>query len=347
MMPETGSAGPDVATAARIASAAAPVDIGDQNEARTTAGHAGSISVAMVNYQYGRFIGGALDSIFSQTTPVDEIIVVDDGSTDESRDVLKAYEDRVTVILTENRGQAAGFNLAISRCTSDIVCLLDSDDLMQPNRVARITEVYRRHPEAAWVFHNLAHVRRTDLRPTEQPRPLKGFVEGAHDLRADVQRGRLPVAMPATSGLSFRNSFLQQQLPLVPGMRLPDNYLKFVSMAKAPGFIIEEPLGLLGLHDSNLYSTTGGSAQRRFRADTTIPICRGLETAGPELRALGDRLLSDALVLSRLGSTLSVDRRRDMMALLRARSAMRLLGIGLGVCRGAAREAVHAVAGKR
>jgi hypothetical protein len=347
----SGPADPDVDMSVRIDRSATVqhgVEAGPEPVMGAGASARGmSVGVAMVNYQYGRFIGGALDSIFSQTSPVDEVIVVDDGSTDESRDVLKSYEDRATIILTENRGQTAGLNLALARCKSDIVCLLDSDDLMQPNRVARITEIYRNHPEVDWVFHTLAHVRRADLQPTEQPPPSKGFVEGLHDLRSEVQRGRLPVSMPATSGLSFRNSFLQRQLPLVAEIRLPDNYLKFVSMAKAPGFIIEEPLGMLGIHDTNLYSTKTGAAQRRFRADTTIPICKGFDLAGPELRALSDRLLGEALVLSRLGSTLSGARRRDMMHLLQARSALRLTGIGLGMCRGAAREAVQAIAGKR
>jgi hypothetical protein len=98
-----------------------------------------SFSVVVNNYNYGRFLQRALDSALEQDYPAElvEVVVVDDGSTDDSREVLQRYADnpRVKVRLQENRGQASAIAAGVELATRDYVCLLDSDDLFRPDKL--------------------------------------------------------------------------------------------------------------------------------------------------------------------------------------------------------------------
>lgn len=95
-----------------------------------------SVSVVVPTYNRAHSIGAALDSILAQDPLPDEVIVVDDGSTDNTSDVLAAYGDRITVLRQKNAGAAAARNAGIRHATSEWVAFLDSDDLWRPGRMA-------------------------------------------------------------------------------------------------------------------------------------------------------------------------------------------------------------------
>ena len=99
-------------------------------------------SVLICNYNYADFVGLAIQSVLDQTYPADrfEVIVVDDGSTDGSRAVIDPFrrDVRVQIVFQENRGQASAFEAAIKLAKGDYVCLLDSDDLFLPLKLARV-----------------------------------------------------------------------------------------------------------------------------------------------------------------------------------------------------------------
>jgi len=85
------------------------------------------VDIVVDNFNYGRFLGEAIDSALAQTHPHVGVIVVDDGSTDESRNVLARYDDRIDVVLKENGGQASALNAGLARCSGDAVIFLDAD----------------------------------------------------------------------------------------------------------------------------------------------------------------------------------------------------------------------------
>jgi len=99
-------------------------------------------SVVICNYNYGAFVGDAIRSALAQDYPHDrmQVIVVDDGSTDGSRMVYPQFasDPRFVVVLQENRGQTAAYDAGVRVATGDYVCLLDSDDLYLPNKLARV-----------------------------------------------------------------------------------------------------------------------------------------------------------------------------------------------------------------
>jgi len=95
------------------------------------------VSVVIVNYNYGRFLGAAVASALAQAHSDVEVVVVDDGSTDESRDVLGSYAGRVRTVLKENGGMASAQNAGFALSRGDLVIFLDSDDVLEPDAAQR------------------------------------------------------------------------------------------------------------------------------------------------------------------------------------------------------------------
>ena len=93
------------------------------------------VSIIINNYNYGSYIGQAIESALAQTYNNCELIIVDDGSTDESRAIIMEYKDRALVLFKENGGQGSAFNVGIMRAKGDYILLLDSDDFLFPEAV--------------------------------------------------------------------------------------------------------------------------------------------------------------------------------------------------------------------
>jgi len=113
------------------------------------------VSIIINNYNYGHFLREAIESALNQTYPNIEVIVVDDGSTDNSREIIAEYEDRIIPVLKENGGQASAFNAGFAVSRGEIICFLDSDDVWLPNKVDRVVEVFQTAEDVALVQHNL------------------------------------------------------------------------------------------------------------------------------------------------------------------------------------------------
>ena len=94
-------------------------------------------SIIVNNYNYGRFLGEAVESALGQTYRHTEVVVVDDGSTDDSREVLEQYRDHATILFKENGGQASAFNAGFEASRGEVVLFLDSDDMHLPTAVER------------------------------------------------------------------------------------------------------------------------------------------------------------------------------------------------------------------
>src|SRR5438045_4325502 len=95
----------------------------------------GLVSVVIPNYNYARYVGDAVDSVLGQTYADLEVIVVDDGSTDASRDVLLSYGDSVKTISQQNQGVSAARNNGVAASRGEFVAFLDADDLWLPEKV--------------------------------------------------------------------------------------------------------------------------------------------------------------------------------------------------------------------
>jgi glycosyltransferase involved in cell wall biosynthesis len=96
-----------------------------------------SVSVIIPTYNYARFIGDALGGVFSQTRSPAEIIVVDDGSTDETQDIVRGFGDGVKYIRQENAGVCAARNRGVAESTGELISFLDADDIWEPTKLER------------------------------------------------------------------------------------------------------------------------------------------------------------------------------------------------------------------
>ena len=92
------------------------------------------ISVLITTYNYGRFIEECIDSVLAQEYPSDklEIIVVDDGSTDDTSERVQKYESKIHYIQKSNGGQASALNIGVANSHGEIICILDADDYFFP-----------------------------------------------------------------------------------------------------------------------------------------------------------------------------------------------------------------------
>jgi O-antigen/teichoic acid export membrane protein/glycosyltransferase involved in cell wall biosynthesis len=110
-----------------------------------------SISVIIPVYNSAPKIGRALDSILEQTHPVAEIVVVDDGSSDDLEAALEPYGDRVRLLRKAHGGAASARNFGIDQARGDLLAFLDADDYWEPAKLARQMEALEQHPEVGLV----------------------------------------------------------------------------------------------------------------------------------------------------------------------------------------------------
>lgn len=96
-----------------------------------------SVSIILNNYNYGRFLAQAIDSALAQDWPGTEVVVVDDGSTDDSRRIIAFYGNRILPVLKDNGGQGSAFNAGFAASRGRVVNFLDADDMLKPDAARR------------------------------------------------------------------------------------------------------------------------------------------------------------------------------------------------------------------
>ena len=245
------------------------------------------VSVLINNYNYGQFIEDAIESVLSQSYKNIELIVVDDGSTDDSKAKIMRFANRVTAIFQHNSGQASAFNAGFAASHGDIIAFLDADDYFLPEKIEKIVSIFSRGA-FGWVFHRL-HRYNSVAAKTVGYTPKQ--VEGPCDGRIELRRGHIPIFLPATSGFSFSRETLTRILPMPTGrdITVSDKYLGCMALAMAPGYYSNDVLAVLRLHGSNRYSE---SAQREANMGR-ISLATGywLQKNCPEIGRYADRLV--------------------------------------------------------
>ncbi|MGB3653465.1 MAG: glycosyltransferase, partial [Rivularia sp. (in: cyanobacteria)] len=210
------------------------------------------VTVIIGNYNYEQFIGKAIDSVLNQTYENIEIIVVDDGSTDNSRKIIDSYGDRIIPVFKENGGQPSNYNAGFASSKGDIICFLDSDDIFLPNKVSRIVSIFESYKDIGWCFHSLQLINDSDklLGATT----TVNYKSAECDYRSILRRGKIPPHLPPCPTLCFKRSLLEQILPMPTTTKMPgsDHYVKFMAVAMSKGFILAEDLTLQRIHSNNM-----------------------------------------------------------------------------------------------
>jgi len=244
------------------------------------------ISVLINNFNYAQYLGAAIDSALGQEGVDLEVIVVDDGSTDNSHEIIAGFGNRIVPVLKPNGGQASSFNAGFAASTGELLFFLDADDAFLPGKLARVESVYR-DLGIDWCFDRVTTDQAADA-PAE-------LVVTPVDRRDRLRRGGFPSLPVPTSGLSFRRAALAKILPMpeATDVVLSDNYLKFAGAYLGRGAVIETPLTFQRLHATNRYTGPGQGRTLRPR----IMVETGLELARHygELRNLGRSLVAGGL----------------------------------------------------
>src|ERR1700751_6349756 len=115
------------------------------------------VSVLIDTYNHERFIEQAIQSVLSQDFPASEreILVVDDGSTDRTPEILARFAPQIRILRKPNGGQASAFNHGIPECLGEIIAFLDGDDWWRPEKLGRIANVISLNPSISVVGHGI------------------------------------------------------------------------------------------------------------------------------------------------------------------------------------------------
>lgn len=212
------------------------------------------VSVIINNYNYARFLKEAIDSAINQTYPCVEVIVVDDGSTDGSAQIINEYGNTIIPVLKENGGQGSAFNAGFKRSKGEIIIFLDADDLLLSSAVANAVALFTK-PGVIKAHWQMWRINKSGER-TNDVVPDYPLIEG--DLLNNLikygpdQCGGPPFS-PPTSGNAWSRKFLEQVLPMPEAeYKLGADQYLFVLAPVFGGFrCLSEPQGYYRIHGSN------------------------------------------------------------------------------------------------
>lgn len=219
------------------------------------------VSIVIDNYNYGQFVGHAIESALGQTYPDTQVVVVDDGSTDASREVIGRFPGVVRVFKS-NGGQGSAINAGFLASQGDLVIFVDSDDSLEPDAAQRVVSAWQ--PGAAKIQYRLTMVdsagQHIDLFP---PRDIA--FDSGDVVPLLLEKGRYQTAV--MSGNAYPRAVLERILPMPePQFRIAaDGYLVTLAPLFGPVISIDEPLGTYRLHGDNAWASRGTASAEHFR----------------------------------------------------------------------------------
>ena len=227
------------------------------------------ISILIDTYNHERFIERAIVSVLEQDFSANEreILVVDDGSTDRTPEIIRKFEPQVRLLRKQNGGQASAFNAGIPECKGEIVAFLDGDDWWAPPKLSRGSAALAASPDVGMIGHGTVAVFADGKRHTEILREGYRFslrsVAGARMFRA--RKGFLGTRS------TIRASILRKLLPVPAAIRIEADEFVF-TMAAALGEveILPEALFFYRIHEGNFYSQQGFNEARVRRKQQSI-----------------------------------------------------------------------------
>jgi glycosyltransferase involved in cell wall biosynthesis len=206
------------------------------------------VSIVINNFNYDRYIASCIESALNQTYRNIEVIVSDDGSTDDSQAVIESFGASIIATFKSNGGQASALNAGYKKSTGTLVIFLDADDLLKPHCVAEIVRHWR--PDFMKLHFNLEVI------------DASGKAVGCLYMKSPLPRGDLrehlltrgTVASMGMSGNVFARTFLEQVMPMpeVGWERGADTYLFNLATLTGQVGAIDEALGGYRVHGNNV-----------------------------------------------------------------------------------------------
>ena len=222
------------------------------------------ISVLIVNYNYARFLPTAIESALGQTYQRFELVICDDGSSDDSRAVISSYaerEPRIKTIFKANAGVAAALNDSFRASSGEIITMLDADDIFEKTKLERLAEKLVSGGRVGMVLNRLKKVDSQGNEIGSIPQ-FGSFDRG--ELRERLLNSAAHWSVAPTSGISFRRECAERVFPIPENQfrTEADGYMCTIAPLFYAVDVIDEALTIYRVHSSNL--TASSSIDVRF-----------------------------------------------------------------------------------
>ncbi len=248
------------------------------------------VSSVIPTYNRAELVQRAIDSVLAQTCPVDEIVVVDDGSTDGTREALQArYGDRIVYHWQPNAGVSAARNAGLALARGRYIALLDSDDLWLPEKTARQAAYLDANPHIGMVVCDVAQAdaggRRIDLFRRRDVIPRDGWV------LAEVLAN--PALAPASA--MFRREVYEDVGGFDPALRTAEDLDFHLRVARRWQIgVVEEALVEVMRGNPGLSTEASTYVDDVTVIERAVAACEGVVDAGARRRALAMSYLRSA-----------------------------------------------------
>lgn len=223
------------------------------------------VSILISNYNYGRYLSDSIDSVLQQTYRNLEVIICDDGSTDNSLLMLERYrslDHRIRVIRQANGGQSLALNVAFRESTGKIICLLDADDVFLPDKLDFVVRALTTAPDSGLAVNRMLLVDK-DRKPLADIPTLYDLPSGWQGALPNCSGLRIVPGLPPTSGLSLHRSLAEALFPLPAGLRAySDTLIQVVAPLMTPIVAIKAPLSEYRIHGANVGGVTRFTEER-------------------------------------------------------------------------------------
>jgi glycosyltransferase involved in cell wall biosynthesis len=238
-----------------------------------------AVTVLVDTYNHERFIQDAIVSVLEQDFPPDEmeILVVDDGSTDRTPEIVRKFGSRVRLIRKANGGQASAFNVGIPQAKSEIIAFLDGDDWWVRDKLTRVVHTLQEDPTVGIVGHGIVMAYKDR---SEESLTLRDGFRFRSDSLEGARCFRLRRAFLGTSRMTIRSALLAEIGAVPEGISIEaDEYLFTLAAVLATARILPETLTYYRLHDANLFQMEEYDPNRLRKK------CRALAVLAQSLKA--------------------------------------------------------------
>jgi hypothetical protein len=223
------------------------------------------LSVLIDTYNHQGLIEKALRSVLEQDFPTDqfEIIVVDDGSTDKTAEIVRQFEPRVRLIRKKNGGQASAFNAGIPACSGEVIAFLDGDDWWAPGKLQRVAQAFAEDPSLGMLGHAFIESFDDGIERVIQPAATGRF---RLDSVSNANYFRLSRCYFGTSRLALRAGLARKILPVPESLIFEaDEYLFTMAPAFEPSLVLPDPLTHYRVHSGNLFLAAAATTEGERR----------------------------------------------------------------------------------
>jgi glycosyltransferase involved in cell wall biosynthesis len=233
------------------------------------------ISVVMANYNGETFLRQAIESVLSQDHNDFEFVIVDDGSTDSSCEVISEFESKYpqairAIYLDENCGQGVALNRGIAASRGDVICLMDSDDVWFAGKLQAVDRSFSGSRRIVMHQHNLQIMRHTEL--TNEV--IRDVLMSGDYYQFVKEKGTIGQFVP-TSGLSFPRWILEEVLPIPSAFTTcADGYLTRTSFCHGTIASDFECWGAYRIHSGNNVAENGEFQMAAYLREVLYPSLR-------------------------------------------------------------------------